>query len=738
MHSFSIFKLCCLLGLLFSTINASAQSRIASQLELGGAWQFLPIERVPVTSELPLPTKGWQSIKVPGNWYRQGRDISGQAWYQKEFMLDRRQSGRHAQLVFKGVDYRADVWLNGHYLGQHIGYFQAFEFDVSKHLVEGKNTLTVLVDSPLEAPQDWSLHKRLIKGIFSHHDTRPGGAWSERGQEQNTGGIWAPVAIEFSDDAALRELTVTPRKSKSSKLADRWDVEAFGNVSSDVSHETSITIEADITPENFKGKSYQFKQTYTLRPGQNNLALKLPVDKPELWWPAEYGQPNLYRLKLTLKDEGKNNRILDQQDKVIGFREVRVDDRLQWFINGHRMFLRGTNYIASQWLADMSPERFKQDLTMMQKANINAIRVHAHVSAPTFYDLCDRMGILVTQDFPLLWGYSDDEAFTIEARSQAQDMVKGLNHHPSIISWTMHNEPPWDSPWMAQKYPAYTPDINRKLDELLYADVKKLDDLRVVRKESGIKEHEWMGWYFDSWQSFTRPAPNPWSTEFGAQALPHLSSLKRMFKADELWPDTEAKWKKWEFHNFQRKETFELAHVAQGKNIEEFIHNTQHYQARLIQFAVENYRRQRYAPVSAVFQFMFVENWPSINWGVVDYWRQPKAGYEALRVAYQPILPSLEWQQDEYKAGESPKIGLWAINDTWQGYEHASYTITLYNNGKQIDQLKLPLEMLPDSGHKLRDYPLPSLQPGQYELKAQIADRNGKLMGSNHYRFEAR
>ena len=723
-----LLLLCLTLG------NAPLHAAEARHQSLNGRWQFQPVTgEITVTPQLQPPSQGWKSIAVPDNWYRQGDDISGFAWYQTRFKVESNNAVRVANLVFNGVDYAADVWLNGHYLGHHTGYFQAFEFDVTGLLKSGSNQLRVLVNSPLEKPEDWSLHKRLIKGVLSHHDTRPGGAWSERGQEKNTGGIWAPVELQFSDQLALRQLQVIPSKQPTQAQPQHWQINASAQVHQHVSHETSITVETQISPENFKGKPLRFTQQHTLKAGDNALALSFPLDNPTLWWPYEHGKPNLYKLQLSLKDaQGK---LLDQQEQVFGVREVSVDDGLQWHINGRRLFLRGTNYIASQWLAEMTPARYLQDLEMMQAAHITAVRVHAHVSGKAFYELCDRLGILVTQDFPLLWGYSDDADFTAEARRQAKDMVQALQQHPSVISWTMHNEPPWDSPWMAQKYPDYHPDINRKLDELLYEDVSKLDPLRVVRKESATKEHEWMGWYFDHWLAFSRPAPTPWSTEFGAQALPSLKSLKRMFSDGLLWPDSEAKWREWEYRNFQRKETFEFAGVKQGRNINEFIVNSQQYQAKLIQFAVENYRRQRYNPVSAVFQFMFVENWPSINWGIVDYWREPKAGYAALRTAYQPILPSLEWKQEEYQAGESPSIGLWAINDTWQGFEHASYRVTLYRDGKPLDSLRLPLEMLPDSGYKLRDYQLAALKTGQYELKAEIISQDGKPMGANQYRF---
>ncbi|ACT49260.1 glycoside hydrolase family 2 protein [Methylovorus glucosotrophus] len=697
-------------------------------LDLSGSWQFMPTNRIQVTPSLTPPAEGWRTINVPDNWFRQGQDISGQAWYSTRFKLDDSMRGKHAELKFEGVDYLADVWVNGQYLGHHEGYFQPFSFDITPHLRDGDNVITVLVDSPLEKPEDWSLHKRLVKGIFSHHDTRPGGAWSVRGQEQNTGGIWAPVSVAFSDQLAIQGLKLTPRRH-----GNAWRLDGEVAVAGDVSHETLVQVEAELVPENFAGRSYRFAQPLKLKPGSQTFNMQYALTQPELWWPADYGKPNLYRFKLRITNNG---RVLDSREQVLGLREIRVDETTQqWYINNHRMFIRGTNYIGSQWLAEMTPDRYERDIRMMRDAHVNAIRVHAHIASAAFYDACDRNGMLVMQDFPLLWGYSDDEAFHRTARAQAADMVRTLYHHPSVVSWTMHNEPPWDSPWMVSKYPDYRADQNLALDNALYQDVRALDDTRITRRESGTKEHEWLGWYSDNWHAFARPAPNPWITEFGAQALPVMSSLQRLFTDAEMWPQTEPQWEKWQFHNFQPHETFNIAHVPRGNNVQELMQNTQAYQSRLIQFAAENYRRQRYAPVSAIFQFMFVENWPSINWGVVDYWRQPKPGYEALRTAFQPVLPSLQWVKDQYASGETIIIGLWAINDLWQPYPQAKYTISLLRDGQAVDQREWMLDMAADSGKKLEDYRLEQAKPGQYELQAELQDSQGKRLGSNRYRF---
>ena len=121
----------------------------------------------------------WKNIKVPANWYLEGFDINGVAWYRKHFKISDQFAEKRITLKFGGVDYTADVWLNGQYIGFHEGYFQPFSFDVTEAIhFDKENLLAVKVNSPLEHhAEDWSLHKRQVKGIFGHHDTRPGGAW---------------------------------------------------------------------------------------------------------------------------------------------------------------------------------------------------------------------------------------------------------------------------------------------------------------------------------------------------------------------------------------------------------------------------------------------------------------------------------------------------------------------------------------------------------------------------------
>ncbi len=720
---------------------AQASESMPEVVPLVGSWQFSPespaVQPWSIASASPLlrpsATAQWSPIVVPANWSLTGHDLSGAVWYRYFLKGNPQLSGKTVQLQFEGVDYAADVWLNGQYLGFHEGYFEPFHFDVSKLLYfDRSNELLVRVNSPKERDQpDWSLHKRLIKGVLGHHDARPGGAWSPQAQDQNTGGIWAPVTLKVSDRVTIQQVQVTPHLNPDQS-------QATAEVSLDIAFSgkatEAATLQLQLSPENFAGvpEPVQLLKVQ-LNPGHNRVKAELSVKQPQIWQTWDQGSPNLYALTVQALQD---HRPSDRSKTVFGFRTIAFDPVVKvWKLNGRRIFLRGTNYIASQWLSEMTPEKYQVDLELMKKANINAVRVHAHVSGQAFYDLSDRAGLLLWQDFPLQWGYTEDPEFEAEAVTQAKSMVTLLYNHPSIMAWSLHNEPPWNADWMKYKYKSYRPTQNQRLDRQLFESLQGFDPTRHLHAYSGLNEHPWWGWYSNTVEKYREPTTQSIITEFGAQALPDLSSLRRMFLEAQLWPKTEADWQLWEYHNFQRHETFDIAKVSMGKNPEEFVANTQRYQALVNQVAAESYRLQRYQPVSSIFQFMFVECWPSINWGVVDYWRNPKSGYFALQQAYQPILPVLDRPPMTLPVGSMPP-DLSIINDLWKGFPQAKLNYTLLQDHAVLDSAVLPVDLAPDSLQRLRHSLSKPLKAGRYELQLKVTDHQDRFLGQNAYRFE--
>ncbi len=724
---FRLFIFTLLVSMLF-TPHAQAKWRV-STLPLNGEWEFHSVDGVFTVDKI---TAGedltWRPINVPANWHLEGIDHHGSAIYRKAFQFDLGDRTLSHFLEFSGVDYAADIWLNGTYVGSHQGYFHSFGFDITKHLLTGENIIQVVVHSPNEEfGSVWSLQKQLIKGIFNHHDTRPGGAWSTRGQEMNTGGIWSDVLIKTTGPAAFKNVKLSPSfdENLNGRLRVQFDVNGG-------SPRVVDSVSIRVTPHNFSGPSQRQKKK--LRGGaRHSYEVDVDVKDVRLWWPYDLGAPNLYEVELTIYSKGQ---VTDTVRRIFGFRTVeRHAETGEWRINGKRFFLRGTNYIATQWLSEMSDEDYDVDLALMRGAHINTVRVHAHIGAKPFYEAADRIGMLVWQDFPLQWGYDDSPDFHAEAKKQAVEMVDHLNDHPSVIAWSMQNEPPWDADWMKYKYDNYDPEQNKTLTNALYTVVKAHDETRYTHSHSATAEHPWLGWYSGSWLDYAKPTTQSLVTEFGAQALPNAAGLRRIFPEDALFPDDDKDWALWSYHNFQKHELTNVAGVSIGENIDEFIENTQQYQAKLTKFAAENLRRQKYNPVGGAFQFMFNEDWPSVNWGILDYWRDPKPGYQALKTAYQPILASLEWRKDEYAVDEDVEVGLWVINDLYETHPNATFDLSLRTPKTVLDVGSYTVNVSEDDVQKIAVWRHRMTEQGNYVLVAHLRSSKGDLLSSNSFNF---
>ncbi len=665
----------------------------ARALSLGGVWRIARSYQ-PGARQLP---QGEGGLVVPSNWHTQGLEHEGVLWLVRK--VDVTSHAPAWRLELGGCDYRCEVYWDGALAGSHTGYFAPFSVPVAA--TPGEHTLAIKVESPRETSRAWSLHKTLIKGVLSHHDTRPGGAWSPDGQDANTGGLWGAVHLVPATTAWLDR----PRATTLRLEAGRAELALTAQVTPVASAAAQVRWSV-LSPAGAEVASGSWSGTGPLR-----ASVVLP--NPELWWPRELGASPLYTLRLRAGTDEATTRF--------GIRTVERDPNSRYLFNGQPLFLRGTNYIGSLYLATLDRAAVQRDLELMLRANLNAVRVHAHVTSPAFYEVADELGLLVWQDFPLQWGYEDTPAFTAEATRQLGEMLAHLGGHPSVIHWTAQNEAPWSSEWMTYKYPLYDPDQNRALSAALSA-VLATDSTRPSQANSGTAEHAWMGWYSGSYRDFARPQAHAILTELGAQALPRLSTLRTILRPEQLWP-LERNLPVWEYHNFQKHELVNIAKVPLGDTLASLITNTQAYQARLLQFSIEALRRQAWQPMTGVFQFMFVEHWPSMNWGVVDYLRQPKPGYFALQRAFQPILPIAY-------AHQKGSLRLHVVSDRPKA-ESVIVTASRERNGKVTYQRSLRQTLTPGAV-TLVEGALARPGPGE-GLRLLVTTPDNRVLAENFY-----
>ncbi len=673
------------------------------RISLNGKWRY-NLESVPDSDS------DWSEMMLlPANWYLRGLDFAGTVYFQKSFKLDDKPVEKEYWLSFRGVDYFADVYLNGVFVGHHEGYFQPFMFNVTKFVKE-ENSLLVKVSSPNEEKPVWPSNKTLIKGVLDHHDCRPGSWDEEHGQDYNTGGIWNDVDLLITNKIRISKVKISP-KIESSNLARvivDIEIENFADPK-------EIVIEIEIVPANFSGNKLSKSRPVFLERGKNREFFVLTVEKPELWWTWDHGDPNLYHLITVIRD---GESVIDSVGERFGIREVKIDSGWNWYLNGLRIFVRGTNIIPTQWLSEYTTEMIDNDMKLLRDANVNAVRVHAHVNREEFYSACDENGIMVWQDFALQWWYSRSDDFAEKAVGQIKDMIRTFYNHPCIVVWCCHNEP----------------DLHqlRGLDTILLTVASEEDATRYVDIASTTEFHTYPGWYEEDYKKFSKLLAQPFCSEFGAQALPNIETMKRMMPEEDLWPP---RWEKWAFHDFQHMQTFDMAKIKLGNSLEEFVNNSQDYQYKLLKYAIETYRRAKYNPMTGIFQFMFVDCWPSITWSVVDYFRQPKKGYYALKTGYQPVLVSIE-VDDVVKS--SDKGTIWTINDLPKNYSEVRLIYWLEDvNRNKLSQKEVIITIEPDSVTKT-DYAFEfkGCPPGKYLVSAELITKEGESLSKNHEEIE--
>ncbi|HZW39399.1 MAG TPA: glycoside hydrolase family 2 TIM barrel-domain containing protein [Ignavibacteriaceae bacterium] len=639
-------------------------------------------------------------MSVPSNWEKEGlQNYSGTVWYVKDFNLSEKELNSHLKvLTFNGVDYFADIWINNSFVGRHEGYFQKFYVDISEEC-QKNNLLIVKVTSPKEEPgKAWPYKKELIKGVLNHHDCRPGGWSLKDGQNGNTGGIWNDVYIEFSESFFIENVKVT---------ASAKDEKVIARVSFFASTE-GCTLNYIITSP--KKKIIEDKEYLNVKIGYNEIEVEIKVENPDLWYPWEMGKQPLYELEIKINECSFKTKF--------AFREVSLNAFDQFSINGKRFFLRGTNIIPEQYLSTLTSSRIKKMVALMKEANINIVRVHAHLTRHEFYDECDKQGILIWQDFPLQWTYSESKEFEANAVTQIFTMVNQYYNHPSIVFWCCHNEP--------------GEQINR-LDKILYSVVEVEDKTRIIRIASNYEEHPYDGWYWGSYEHFAATPMGPLVTEFGAQALPEVNSLKKFIPKDSLYPPN---WDVWKYHNFQYEQTFAVAQVDKGKNIHEFVKYSQDYQSDFIKTAVDFYRREKHKKINGIFQFMFIDCWPSITWSVVDYYQQPKKAYYTLQNVFQPVYVSLRLRQKKYFQSGNLQIDIWIINDLQKSFNNCK--LKLQSKGKQfaaIDVGKVESDAIKFISFESIKIPLKGFKKGKHQIDV-ILDSNKKQISSNSYEIE--
>ena len=332
-------------------------------------------------------------------------------WYRKHFHAGVKVAGTVTRIVFDGVDYFATVWLNGELLGKHEGTNPAFSFDVTNKLrFGGDNVLTVEVTHPW-IPPDGRGSLEYLNGGFSLDYLGYGleikkppyfiaGVWDAlpaQGTSTYDMGIWRSVHLRTSAPVTISDLSVETERID----ADGSATLKVGVTLENAGAETATkTVALKMTAENFAGETRELSPlTVTAGPGESKAEVEVKVAHAQLWWSWDHGPQNLYRLEAsTAAARGVWG---DRRAVVFGIRTITRDANMAYWLNGKKIFIRASWFpIEDFYRSTPKPEDYERDLQLFRDGNFNMTVNYTVMEKPEFYDLCDRLGILIVTQLP--------------------------------------------------------------------------------------------------------------------------------------------------------------------------------------------------------------------------------------------------------------------------------------------------------------------------------------------------
>jgi exo-1,4-beta-D-glucosaminidase len=574
-------------------------------------------------------------------------------WFRTEFELPPALAGRRVWLQLGGVEYRAEVWLNGRRIADEktvAGTYRSFELDVTDAVSTcAPNALAVKV----RAPTVNSLEMNWVD-------------WAPWPPDKNQG-LWRPVSVLSTGPVRLRAPNVLP------VLDDALDAAAL-TVTVDVENagaaRVSVHLDGHIdvapSPGGEAGPApppIDFADDVTLEAGERRTLRFAPdrfaalaVAHPLLWWPIDLGPQNLYALGLRATVDGS---LSDQASARFGVRSVGSELTAEGYrlfrVNGRRLLIRGAGY-TPDLLLRYDPRRVADQIAYVKEMHLNAVRLEGKLGDPALYDACDEQGILVMAgwcccDHWEMWTYWSDEDQAIQIAS-LEDQIRQMRSHPSMLAWLEGSDaaPPNDPlpNLTGGGLPVEKTDVDLLHGLDWPAPILNSANSAVtpVLGASGVKmpgPYKWV-------------PPNYWSLDtahggaFGfntetscGEAVPPVESLRKFLPADHLWPVDE----QWSFHSGGSGGTLGTedlsaytaaleARYGPSSSVDDFAEKSQLAAYEGVRAMFEAYGRNKYH-ATGVIQWMLDDPSPRVIWHLYDYYLKPAGGYFGAKRACEPL-----------------------------------------------------------------------------------------------------
>jgi exo-1,4-beta-D-glucosaminidase len=674
------------------------------------------------------PFYGMNLRAFPGVEYKVGTQFANQDmplnspyavswWYRKEFELPASNQDKQIWIEFRGINYRAEIWINGKKLAgsdEVVGAFRRYHFNVTQFVHPGENNAVAVAVS---APTANELGITWVD-------------WNPSPPDKDMG-LWQEVVISTSGPVRLSHPVVETRLDLPKAELAHLTVRAYAK------NATGELVKGILRGKiEGGGLAIDFSQDVELAANESReitvFAESVPglnLLRPKLWWPYQMGEPFLH--KLTLQFINADQTISDT--RIINFgiaqtdSEITADGYRLLKINGKPLLIRGGGW-APDMLLRVDESKREAEFRYLKEMGLNTIRLEGKFEDESFLERADREGILVMAGWCCCdawekWGKWGDENKRVSVDS-LRDQLLRLRKHPSLLIWLNGS----DNPPPAEREQAYLDvekDVHWTKPVVSSATAKKSE----VTGDSGVKmsgPYDYVPpnyWMLDTkaggaYGFNTETSPGP--------AVPPLEELETFIPQDQLWPMSEV----WDFHagggQFKTIDLFTHAlemRYGKAKDAADLAWKSQAmtYEGQRAMF--EAYGRNKYKS-TGIIQWMLNNAWPSLIWHLYSYDLRPAGGYFGSKVALEPVHVQFSYDDRTVAVVNSTQRDLTALKVVAKLYDSAGSE--KFSRDAQVD---VPA----DAVRRSIAVPEPNGAAAMYFLNLQLFSSQGELLSHNFY-----
>jgi len=717
-------------------------------LLLAKGWQLQDAAKVPQSGdEVASPTfdtKGWYTATVPGtvlttlvNNHVYPEPLYGENnrpevipeslartsyWYRTLIDVPKSYKNHHVWLNFDGINYSASVWVNSVQVGAIRGAFIRGIFDITTNVKPGKTAVLAVLVTPQPTPgvpHEHTLRDGLGKngGVTALDGptflSTIGWDWIPAIRDRDTG-IWQRVFLSATGPVLVKDPLVTtdlplPRTDSSdvvvqATLENVTDLPRKGALQGNIEN-IRFSQQVDLAPHSKQTVSFNKKNTPALH-----------IEHPRLWWPNGYGEPNLYKLHLSFKLDGK---VSDAQDVDFGVRKISYSvpgtDTLTISVNGVQVFIRGGDWGLDEAMKRITRERLDAQIHMHRLANLNLIRNWVGQSTgEDFYELCDKYGILVWDEFFQPNPSDGPDPTDIDTyMANVRDKILRFRNHPSIMLWCARNE-------------GFPPS---EIDALLRKLMAELEPTRRYQPSStdgaGVRSHG--PYYWRTPREFYKVTDDYFKTEIGSVSVPTLESIHGMMPKKDWETITDD----WAEHDLakgasggDRYPGILSSRFGKIRNLADFVRKAQLANYESFRAMYEGRNAQLFHPTTAIITWMSHPAQPSFVWQLYHYDLEPNASLFAVMHASE--LVHIQFNE---ATGD-----LQVINNLPNPVKDAVARVAVYNlDGTVAYERETKVTAGPDVATRLGAIEFPKTVSPVHFIKLELLDNVGKPLSSNFY-----